>query len=421
MSSHIVIFEPGAGGHQMEYVRHLLHDLRNRMTARFTLLTTPYAARHANCERLAHDFADSLCVQETREPFPRHFGFRALGRFAEEQWQHAQMAEAGMQKIGWDRIDFVLLPYLETIGLLQLGLRKPAFRGKPWATIAIGTRFHHRACGIKGSFRWIDPIQQLFFRRVLTDPSLVRLGTIDPYLPRAARHPKVMYCVDPCPTPAPIEQARARDAYGLRRETFVVLVFGVIDRRKCLHVLLAGAARVPKDIDLTVFVVGRQAKNDVAAAMRSDAARALRDSNRLVEVDRFILSNQDVDPVMAADAVWVFYEPNFVYSSSVLVRAGRSGRPVIARLRGVVGKQVEENGLGLALESDSPESVASALTRLASDASMCRRMGEAGVRAFADHSPQAFAKPITEAVLATLGSGGTRELTDRHGSENAGT
>jgi glycosyltransferase involved in cell wall biosynthesis len=282
--------------------------------------------------------------------------------------------------------------------------------GVPWATIGVGTRFHHRACGITGSWRWIDPIQGLFFRRVLADPSLTRFGTIDPYLQDAARHPKVVYCPDPCPLPALTEQARARDAYGLRLGAFVVVVFGVIDRRKCLNVLLDGAARVPTDIDLTVLVAGPHAKNDLAATMRSASVAALRGAGRLVEIDRFILSGQDVDPVSAADVVWVFYEPNFVYSSSVLVRAARSGRPVVVRRRGVVGKQVEENGLGLALESDSPESVASALTRLARDASMRRRMGEAGTRTFANHSPQAFARPITDAVVGVLDSGRPADL-----------
>ena len=160
----------------------------------------------------------------------------------------------------------------------------------------------------------------------------------------------------------------------------MVLVFGVIDRRKCLDVLLEGAARVPDDVDLTVFVAGPQAKNDVGPILQGPAASALRRAGRLVECDRFILSGEDIDPASAADAVWVYYEPNFVYSSSVLVRAALSGRPVIVRRRGVVGKQVEENGLGFALDSDSPEAIAAALTQLGRDSALRRRMGEAGIR-----------------------------------------
>jgi glycosyltransferase involved in cell wall biosynthesis len=402
MSKHIVIFEPEAGGHQMEYIRYLVADLRERIDARLTLLTTPHAARHKNCDRLAREFADSLTVRIIPEPSASHRGFRALGQFLEYQWQSAQMADASMRRIGWDHIDFVLLPHLESIGLLHLGLRRPAFGGKPWATIAVGTRFHHRACGIRGSWRWIDPVQGFFFRRVLSDPTLIRFGTIDPYLSGVARNPKVVYCPDPCPQPVLTESAHAREVYGLRLDAFVVLVFGVIDRRKCLDVLLEGALRVPADVNLSILVAGPQAKNDVGGILRGSAASELRRAGRLVEHDRFILSGRDIDPASAADAVWVYYEPNFVYSSSVLVRAALSGRPVIVRRRGVVGQQVVENGLGLALDSDAPEAVAAALTQLGRDKALRRRMGEAGIKTFAGHSPHAFARPITDGILSAV-------------------
>ena len=45
-------------------------------------------------------------------------------------------------------IDFVVLPHTETIGLLHLALRPGLFRGKPWATISVGIRFHHARAGI---------------------------------------------------------------------------------------------------------------------------------------------------------------------------------------------------------------------------------------------------------------------------------
>lgn len=402
MSRHIAIFEPEAGGHQMEYIRHLVADLRDRVDVRFTLLTTEQAACHKNCQRLVRDFGDSLTPRIVPEPRGRHWAFRHLGPFLEYQWRSARMAQAAIEALGRDRIHFVLLPHLESIGLLHLGLRQPAFGGRPWATVAVGTRFHHRSCGIAGSWRWIDPIQEHYFRRALGDPTLVRFGTIDPYLPGAAGDPKVVYCPDPCAPPVLTEPERARDAYGLRRDTFVILVFGVIDRRKCLDVLIEGAARVPADVDFTVFIAGPQAKNVTGPILQSPAAAALRADGRLVECDRFILTGEDIDPTSAADAVWVYYEPGFVYSSSVLVRASLAGRPVIVRRKGVVGKQVRENGLGLALESDAPEAVAGAITQLARDPARRRSMGEAGKRAFSNHTPRSFASPITDGILTAL-------------------
>jgi glycosyltransferase involved in cell wall biosynthesis len=388
----------------MEYVRHLMDDIAGKLSARFTLLTTHEAARHQNCKRLAADYAEILTVQAMAPPHRSHRGYRAWSRFAEEQWTWAEMAQEAMRSTEGRSIDFVLLPQLEVIGLLHLGMRRPAFAGKPWATIATGIRFHHHACGVIGSRRWFNPVQGFFFRRVLADQTLMLLGTIDPYLPIAARHAKVVYCPDPCPAPVPGKRAHAREAYGLRPGTFVVLVFGVIDRRKCLDVLLEAAARIDPDIDLTVLVVGPQARNDVRAALEGLAARKLRDAGRLIEVNRFILSGEDPHPVDAADAVWVFYEPNFVYSSSVLVRSARTALPVIARRRGIIGRQVVDNDIGFALDSDAPEPIAEALTRLARDQALRRRMGEAGTKAFAGHDPAAFARPMTDAIVEYFSS-----------------
>ena len=383
----------------MEYLRHLIADIQATVPSRFTLLTTPASVRRPSCQRLSSDYGHVMTVHSVSLPSARHLRYRALGAFLEEQWRCARMAEIALRHEQFRTVDFVLLPHLEAIGLLHLALRRPAFGGKPWATIAIGTRFHHRACGIEGSWRWIDPVQGFLFRRVLADPTLVRFGTIDPYLEAAAANRKVVYCPDPCPAPAPLDRAEVRRAYGLRPGAFVVLVFGVIDRRKCLDVLLEGAVRVPADIDLTVLVAGPQAKNDVGPILAGDAARELRRCGRLVELNRYVLIGPDPDPAAAADAVWVFYQSNFVYSSSVLVRAARSGRPVIARRRGVIGKQIDEHAFGVASDSEEPDAIAGALTRLARDQALRRRMGDAGMKAFAGHDPAVFARPITDGIV----------------------
>src|SRR3954453_19812745 len=55
---HILIFEPEATGHQMEYLRHLLAAIeRDVPLTRVTLLTTAEASDHPNTRRLAQDFS----------------------------------------------------------------------------------------------------------------------------------------------------------------------------------------------------------------------------------------------------------------------------------------------------------------------------------------------------------------------------
>lgn len=396
----ILIFEQDATGHQVDCIRRLLAAIERQVPgAQVILMVSPEAAAHPNCQRVAGMFNHFVTLRVVPRFNEGFLFFRQLGTHFEAQWQNAEMFQRAFADLGPDAVDFVLLPHLESLGLLQLGLRRNLFRGKPWATISVGTRFHHRKAGIAGPTRWIDKVQQAFFWRVVRDRTLACFGTIDPFLVPIAASPKVVHCPDPCEPPVLAAPEQARAAYGVRAETCVVLVFGFIDVRKCLHTLIEGAARVAPDVDLTILIAGPQYPRQAALLRDNRAARQLRERGRLVEINRFILSGQDIDPMSAADIAWVFYGSRFVYSSSVLVRSALSGKAVICRRQGVTGRQVEEHQCGLALPTGAPDEVAAALTRLATDPALRRRMGENGARAFAGHTPEAFAQPIVDSIL----------------------
>ena len=397
--TNILVFEPEANGHQMDYLRYLLTSIEaNVAGAHVTLLTVRAAMEHPNCRSLIDDFAHMLDVRIAPPVHGTNRFFRMFGQFYEQQWKYAEIFAIGLSEIGAENVDFILLPYLETMGLLQLGLRPNLFMGKPWATIAVGLRFHHRRAGIPGPSRWEDILQSVFFNRVAGYKGLACLGSVNPYLAATTLHPKAAFCPEPCAAPQLTGVAEARRAYGIRPESCVVIVFGNIDRRKCLDVLLAGAAQVDPKLDLTIFLAGPQNTAYVRGVMNGEAAAKLRAQGRLVEVNRFLASGRDIEPMSAADIAWVFYEPQFVYNSSVLVRSGLSGRPVICRHTGVIGRLVEEHRCGLALPSDAPGEVAAALTKLARDPALRQEMGENGRRAFAGNTPEVFARPIVEAI-----------------------
>ena len=325
----ILIFEPEATGHQMEYLRHILTCIDQSIdNACIILLTTTYAARHPNYLRLVEDFSHLITTRIVPEVNRNRFLAAAVGTNYERQWRDAERLHRGLEDIRIDNVDFVLLPYLESIGLLQLALRRKLFCGKPWATIASGIRFHHRKCGIEGPVRPIDILQNILFRWVIRDPALVCFGTVDPYLSGSVASVKVRYCPEPCAEPTLSSPDKSRAAYGIRSDTFVVLVYGVLDRRKCIGVLLEAAARLRDELDLTIFLAGPQDQGHLPALLSGKAAHKLRERDSLVEVNRFILNGKDIDPFGAADVSWVFYERNFVYKaaclSSPVWRGGRS-------------------------------------------------------------------------------------------------
>jgi glycosyltransferase involved in cell wall biosynthesis len=387
----------------MEYIRHILSGLRSNIDGVcVTLLTSGNAAEHPNCMRLIEDFHDLVTVRIAPSVSERSRLFGAISSFYEYQWRNANTFERGYAEIGPKNVDFVLLPYLENIGLLHLGLRPHLFKEKPWGTIGISVRYHHRKYGIPGPTEPTDFLQGIFHRRVLRNHTLAFFGTINPYLVPATNHPKVIHCPDPGERPVFVDPEAARLAYGIRPETIVVVVFGIIDQRKCIDILLQGAALLVHELDLTVFLAGPQNQDHVAQALSSGAARRLREHGRLKEVDRFLLSGRDVDPLAAADISWVMYERKFVAGSSVMIRSALYHRPVIARRQGVMGRQVEEYKCGLTLSSEAPEDVAAALVQLARDPGLRQTMGENGARAFARNTPENFAQPIVDGINQAL-------------------
>ena len=296
-----------------------------------------------------------------------------------------------------------MIPHLECVGLWRLALKRRLLHGKPWATITLGSiRFHYRKCGIKGPVRPIDVLQALFFWLVIRDQTLTCFGTDDPFLSRFAKSAKVRCCPYPSVWPNLSSSADSRAAYGIRSETFVVLVFGFLDHRKCIGILLEAAARLRDELDLTIFLAGTQ-HTSLAVVLKGEAAHKLREHESLVEVNRFIVEEKDIDPFGAADVVWVFYERDFVRNSGVLIEAGLARRPVIARKRGIISRLVEEHRLGLVLTSEAPEIVAPALWRLARDPALRREMGENGARAFAENTAENFTRPIIDGIKASVG------------------
>lgn len=411
---HIVIFEPEATGHQMDFVRYLLDGIDTGIPrARVTLLTTQASAAHANCVRLVSTHASLLRIRVIPDMRDSSMLRTLIGRFYARQWQTGSQLKRGLRALAAEEaIDFVLIPHLESVGLPTLALRPHLLLGRRWATISVGIRFHHRQAGILGPAGWRDLAQRICFHMLLHRADLVCFGAVNPYLAQTVRHPKIAWCPEPAPLFVPADPGEARRFYGLRPDTLVILVFGFIDRRKCVGPLLDAIASLDESHDITVLLAGTQHAGHMQSVLCSPAAQELRRRGRLVEANRFIMSGRDIDPMNVADIVWVFYDAGFVFTGNVLARAARAGRAVIARNTGVIGRLVNDSGCGLVLSSEAPDIIAEAVLELARSPEERALMGMRGKAAFADHSPEAFAAPIVAKIAETLPAESSREKCD---------
>ncbi len=398
----ILVFEPEASGHQMGHLRSVLTGIAaDHPEWRVILLTTEAAAGHPNCRRVAADFAAMLTVRVADE-VPASRVLAAVGPYYAAQKRHGDMVHRAIRAIGPGNLDFVLLLQAEAIGLWQMAARRDLCCGLPWATVSVGIRFHHPAVGIAQAFKASDVVQRWLFYRVLAHPGLACFASVNPTLGRVVRYGRLAYCPVPAFAPAAGPAAAARAFYGVRPGSFVVLAYGFLTRRKCIDLLIEAALRVDPAIDVTVLLAGRQHSN-LAPVMQGEAARRLREAGRLVEANRFIMDGKDLEPLGAADVSWVYYQPHFVHASGVLVRSGQAGVPAIGRRLGLIGWLLEETGSGVAVGSDDAGAIARALEDLARDPAGRAAMGARGRAAFAGHTPEAYARPLVEAMARSVG------------------
>ncbi|MBW4093130.1 MAG: hypothetical protein HIU82_18825 [Proteobacteria bacterium] len=237
--ANILVFEPDSTGHQIEAIHHILAGLEQQVPGvNVVLLTSAEAQAHPNCRKLAQDFGHLMTVRIAPMPTRSSRVFRTLGAYMHSQWLNAERLSAGLREIGPDNIDFVLIPHMESVGLVQLALRPTLCGGKPWATLAATLRFHLRQAGVRAPFRWLDLLYRALFHSVLRHPRLICFASFDPYLQQTIRHSRIVYCPVHGEPPPRSPVADARRFYGIRPESRVVLVYGFLDYRKSIDVLL---------------------------------------------------------------------------------------------------------------------------------------------------------------------------------------
>lgn len=174
-------------------------------------------------------------------------------------------------------------------------------------------------------------------------------------------------------------------------------MYGAIDNRKCLDLLIPAVGQVGPSRNVLLVVAGVQDCWLRKHVLLEAPAARLRQESRLVEFDRFVTVAEEQMLFTAADIVWS-HSRNSFGSSGVLVRAGQYAKPVIVSDLGLVGKIVSEERCGLAVRNASVAAIAEAIVELASQPALRKQMGERAWARFSQHVPEAFAGPIRSAI-----------------------
>lgn len=397
MPKSIFIYDPDAAGHHAGFLRVLLAAFQQSRDWRTTLLTSKDARSHPAFKRLADDFRNVLDMVVARHVDEPPLLRRLVGGFYAGQYANAKSLRREFKTLNEERqFDFALIPYMEAVGVHSLALR--AFFGRvPWAVIPHGLRFHFRESGIKSPRRRIDAMQRACFFRMLRAPTLHRVFALDPYLVSSVMHPKVVYVPDPSSLPLILDRRVCRRSLDLPESAIVLLVYGAIDGRKCLDLLIPAIARVDPALNVLLVIAGVQDQRLRKTLLMEGPATQLRGESRLVEFNRFVTTEEEQMLFTAADIVWNYNRDSYG-SSGVLVRAGQYSKPVIVSDLGLAGRIVTDERCGVVVASPDPAAIAQAIVELATQPALREVMAKRAFARFAQNVPEAFAGPIVDAI-----------------------
>jgi glycosyltransferase involved in cell wall biosynthesis len=361
---HILIFEPDHRGHPLEWLQHLLRQLRDRHPAPLVSLLLP---------------EELIARLRAGADLPDQVQLHALSRRECALCTHANLAVSGfarwwvmrkrLRDTGADHGHFLGLDHLSLPLACGFGAA-----GRTLSGILFRPSVHYHQFGNhqpNGRERLRDLRKRLLYRLMLRNPALTIVFSLDPYFAdyAAAHYPqgsKVRSLADPAFPPdlvdAETEQARWLVPDG--RVTFVL--FGVLTARKGTLQLLEALARLAPDVaGRTAIVVAGVIEPELSAAVRErlDALRE-RQPELWFHVDDRHLASAEIDGLLARGDVVLAPYQRFVGSSGVMLWAARTGKPLLTQDYGLLGRLVRENKLGLTVDTTDPDDLAQAIARI---------------------------------------------------------
>jgi glycosyltransferase involved in cell wall biosynthesis len=388
---HVLVIEIVLTGHHVGYLTHCArtyldngHDV--------TIAIAPWHASDASLASLEREYGARITVVHFDESACRG----ALSHNSDLRREFALWLlffQMHRTRTRVKRVDYVFLPYLDYC-LYAIGLLGSPFAAVRWGGICMRPSFHYQSRGVLAPRPRYRTVKRLLFLRLLRIRTLHALLSIDLPLIEDMKQSRatlgaLKYLADPAELVGTHTMGSARSALGIPDEARVVLVYGVVDRRKGLEQVLSGLCSTSIIGDFHLLVVGALSgwARDLLAGTDANYLRA---SGRLHVVDRFVSDSEQQMVFAACDVVWLGYREHYTMSG-VLVLAATAGKCVVATELGLIGWYARRAGLGPTISGESTEDVAYAL-----NAAVAMRISNDCARIFATHTWDNFSRLLIE-------------------------
>ena len=396
----ILLIEPFVSGHHGLYLQWMVQALINR-GHRVVIATFEDSLNHPAIQAVSSTHHENLSLI-TQAPCKFDASDRNILQMMRKMIKFRSLCrDFYRQALQQAKIDFVMLPYLDYCTYAFAILGSP-FNKTPWAGLIMRTGFHHSACGVKAPIGRIDKSKKQMFFRLLGNPSLRALFTIDPTLKEYTENlstphsSRLVYIPDMTETRRSMSRKEARQALGIPQDGFLILVYGLITLRKGIETLLAAMEHSSFPSQGQVLFAGKQ-DEDVESLLESPLGVRLKSSGRFHQENCHLNMDQENMVFSAADVVWLGYQGHY-HMSGVLVQAGVMGLPVIACEEGLIGWLTRRFGSGPVVATSSPAAIATAIAELSRNATLAQHCGENGRLAYASHNLGNFSRILVDSI-----------------------
>lgn len=394
----IVIIEPQATGHYMNYARYVAREALRR-GHNVKLLTFPISLKQPSYLRLADELRGKIETYSIE-------GEEVWWRFVCQS--KGMLRQTGMFvlfRLALRNVlkkcspDIIFLPFLDYCYIVAAIFGAPFGRYR-WVGTVLYPTFQDDAAGDAAPASGMERFKKRVFSRLMRQRSVEAIFTINRPLFEYIRAQeegkqtaqKFIYVADPVEVEGEGDREAARKEIGVGAEDMLILVYGVLSERKGIDVLLTAL----ETGQYNILLAGQQSE-EVRKLLMTGRGRALREEGRIFIKDRYLNAEEEYRAFLAADIVWLGYR-GFGGESGVLIQAGRMGLPVVACKEGIIGALTEKEELGISVDIDDKKAVADAIRTIEGNKTLAKRFGENG-RVFAkDYTPEAFAGAICDVM-----------------------
>lgn len=398
----VLFLEPDRDGHPREWLQHLMrHMVQQEDVERIWFVVAP-ELRQSLVTEIPEDLRHrvemiALSADERRLCTHRRL---AISGFARWWVMRRYLQRTGAQAGYFLSLDHLSLP-------LALGL---GAGGRKLGGILFRPSVHYSDLGSSRptmAERLRDLRKAVLYRLMLLNPALHVVLTLDPFFPAFAasryfRGDKVRALPDPAHPPVVSSGGLGGLPLAIPDGRVVLLLFGVLTARKgILHLMEALQLLEPDIASRTAVIVAGKVAPDIGKPLQAQTERLRRDRPELwfhVE-NRWLDSGEIGALVERCDVVLAPYQ-RFVGSSGVLLWAAGAAKPLLTQDYGLLGRLVQDYGLGLAADVTQPLQLALAIEQMVTHGPQ-RYIDRNAARTFvSDRTPEAFAAQVFGSMRA---------------------